>query len=161
MKQFFGNVTSRMAACVGVLIIVSTPASAYEFRDLGTIVLTSHWRCPPLTMEADGQVLQINSNVGLFSALGTTFGGDGRTTFGLPDLRDAAPRSSNGQQLHYCIISSMSEEADSADEASGGATNDRSDVFRDHRVESHGGGRENEVVPARRGRSRSEVEGDK
>ena len=34
-----------------------------------------------------GQLLPINANTALFSLLGTTFGGDGRTTFGLPDLR--------------------------------------------------------------------------
>jgi microcystin-dependent protein len=35
----------------------------------------------------DGQLLPINQNQALFSLLGTTFGGDGRTTFALPDLR--------------------------------------------------------------------------
>lgn len=35
----------------------------------------------------DGQILPINQNQALFSLLGTTFGGDGRTTFGLPELR--------------------------------------------------------------------------
>ena len=35
----------------------------------------------------DGQILAITQNEALFSLLGTTFGGDGRTTFGLPDLR--------------------------------------------------------------------------
>ena len=35
----------------------------------------------------DGQILPINQNQSLFSLLGTTYGGDGRTTFGLPDLR--------------------------------------------------------------------------
>lgn len=35
----------------------------------------------------DGQLMSINANQALFSLLGTTFGGDGRSTFGLPDLR--------------------------------------------------------------------------
>lgn len=35
----------------------------------------------------DGQLLPINTNQALFSILGTIYGGDGRTTFGLPDLR--------------------------------------------------------------------------
>ncbi len=35
----------------------------------------------------DGQLLAISQNQALFSILGTTYGGDGRTTFGLPDLR--------------------------------------------------------------------------
>lgn len=39
----------------------------------------------------DGQLLPINQNQGLFSLLGTTFGGDGRVNFGLPDLRGRVP----------------------------------------------------------------------
>jgi microcystin-dependent protein len=39
----------------------------------------------------DGQLLAISSNTALFSILGTNYGGDGRTTFGLPDLRGRAP----------------------------------------------------------------------
>lgn len=39
----------------------------------------------------DGQLLSISSNTALFSLLGTTFGGDGRTTFGLPELRGRVP----------------------------------------------------------------------
>jgi len=35
----------------------------------------------------DGQILSISSNQALFAVLGTTYGGDGRTTFALPDLR--------------------------------------------------------------------------
>jgi microcystin-dependent protein len=38
-----------------------------------------------------GQLLPINQNQALFSLLGTTFGGDGRTTFALPDLRSRIP----------------------------------------------------------------------
>jgi microcystin-dependent protein len=39
----------------------------------------------------DGQLLLIDQNQRLFSILGTTYGGDGRTTFALPDLRGRAP----------------------------------------------------------------------
>jgi len=41
--------------------------------------------------QCDGQLLPINQNQALFSLLGTTFGGDGRTTFGLPDYRSRVP----------------------------------------------------------------------
>ncbi len=37
--------------------------------------------------ECNGQLLSINQNTALFSLLGTFYGGDGRVTFGLPDLR--------------------------------------------------------------------------
>lgn len=40
---------------------------------------------------AEGQILPISTNTALFSILGTTFGGDGRANFGLPDLRARAP----------------------------------------------------------------------
>lgn len=40
-----------------------------------------------------GQLLAIAQNTALFSILGTTYGGDGRTTFGLPDLRGRVPIS--------------------------------------------------------------------
>src|SRR6478609_9183413 len=39
----------------------------------------------------NGQLLPINQNQALFSLLGTTFGGDGRQTFGLPNLQDRTP----------------------------------------------------------------------
>ena len=39
----------------------------------------------------DGQLLPINQNQGLFSLLGTTYGGDGRVNFALPDLRSRVP----------------------------------------------------------------------
>jgi microcystin-dependent protein len=39
----------------------------------------------------DGQLLAVSSNDALFSLLGTIYGGDGRTTFGLPDVRGRLP----------------------------------------------------------------------
>lgn len=44
----------------------------------------------------EGQLLPVQSNVALFSLLGTQFGGDGRVNFGLPDLRGRTPLASNG-----------------------------------------------------------------
>lgn len=41
-------------------------------------------------LKCDGQLLSISQNSALFSLLGTTYGGDGRTTFGVPDLRGRA-----------------------------------------------------------------------
>ena len=39
----------------------------------------------------DGQLLAVSQNDALFSLLGTIYGGDGRTTFGLPDIRGRVP----------------------------------------------------------------------
>ncbi len=41
--------------------------------------------------QCNGQILPINQNQSLFSLLGTTYGGDGRTSFALPDLRGRTP----------------------------------------------------------------------
>lgn len=50
----------------------------------------------------DGQILPINQNQSLYSLLGTTYGGDGRTSFALPDLRGRTPihagRSNGGDE---------------------------------------------------------------
>lgn len=51
----------------------------------------------------DGQILPINQNQSLYSLLGTTYGGDGRTSFALPDLRGRVPihvGRSNGGDDH-------------------------------------------------------------
>lgn len=48
----------------------------------------------------DGQILPINQNQSLYSLLGTTYGGDGRTSFALPDLRGRTPiHRSDGHTL--------------------------------------------------------------
>ena len=39
----------------------------------------------------DGQLLPLSQNTALFSLLGTTYGGDGKSTFGLPDMQGRAP----------------------------------------------------------------------
>lgn len=42
-------------------------------------------------LRCEGQLLSISQNSALFSLLGTIYGGDGRTTFGIPDLRGRVP----------------------------------------------------------------------
>ncbi len=54
-------------------------------------MLVGYTFCPRGWMDADGRLLPISQNTALFSLYGTTFGGDGRTTFGLPDLRGRVP----------------------------------------------------------------------
>ncbi len=47
----------------------------------------------------DGQILPINQNQSLYSLLGTTYGGDGRTSFALPEMRSRTPiHVGNGHQ---------------------------------------------------------------
>jgi microcystin-dependent protein len=64
----------------------------------------------------NGQLLPINQNQPLFSLLGTTFGGDGRVNFALPDLRGRAPihvgsghtlGERGGEQAHTLSIAEL------------------------------------------------------
>ncbi|MEO0771979.1 MAG: tail fiber protein [Pseudomonadota bacterium] len=54
---------------------------------LGEMKIVGYNFCPRGWAEANGQLLPIAQNQALFSILGTIYGGDGRTTFALPDLR--------------------------------------------------------------------------
>jgi microcystin-dependent protein len=64
----------------------------------------------------NGQLLPINQNQALFSLLGTTYGGDGRVNFGLPDLRARTPihvgqshtlGERGGEQAHTLTLNEM------------------------------------------------------
>lgn len=54
---------------------------------LGTVKIFGFNFAPRGWMTCQGQILSIATNTALFSLLGTTYGGNGQTTFGLPDLR--------------------------------------------------------------------------
>jgi microcystin-dependent protein len=58
---------------------------------MGTIKLFAGNFAPRGFYTCEGQLLSISQNTALFSILGTTYGGDGRSTFQLPDLRGAFP----------------------------------------------------------------------
>src|SRR5690242_5591973 len=75
----------------------------------------------------DGQLLPINQNQPLFSLLGTTFGGDGRVNFALPDLRGRVPihvgsghtlGERGGEQAHTLSISEIPTHAHTAQASS-------------------------------------------
>lgn len=75
----------------------------------------------------NGQLLSIAQNTALFSLLGTTYGGDGRVTFGLPDLRGRVPINQgtgpgltprsmgelSGEEIHTLISTEMPQHAHS------------------------------------------------
>ena len=63
---------------------------------LGEIILFAGNFPPRSTAYCNGQLLSIAQNQALFSLLGTIYGGDGRTTFALPDLRGRVPVNSGG-----------------------------------------------------------------
>jgi hypothetical protein len=78
--------------------------SSGETCTLGSVLLTAGTTGPVGTLPADGQLLQISSNAALFSLLGTKYGGNGKTTFALPNLRKAAP---NGLTYSVCATAGV------------------------------------------------------
>jgi microcystin-dependent protein len=61
---------------------------------IGQIMLVPYNFSPRGWAFCNGQLMSIAQNTALFSLLGTTYGGDGQTTFALPDLRGRVPISS-------------------------------------------------------------------
>src|SRR3990170_6746608 len=83
---------------------------------LGEIRMTSFQFAPKGWAMCNGQLLPINQNQALFSLLGTTYGGDGRVNFALPDLRARVPihvgsghtlGERAGEQAHTLVSAEM------------------------------------------------------
>lgn len=83
---------------------------------LAEIRIMSFAFAPQGWAQCNGQLLPINQNQPLFSLLGTTFGGDGRVNFALPDLRARTPMytgsghtlgEKGGEQAHTISMSEM------------------------------------------------------
>lgn len=88
-KRKFSSL-SLAAAMALPLLMQSLPATASE-PFLGQIKVFGFNFAPRGWALCEGQILPINQYQSLYSLLGTTYGGDGRTTFALPDLRGRAP----------------------------------------------------------------------
>jgi len=109
---------------LGLLFIclLSTTTSNAQEPMLGEVKIFAGNFPPRGYAFCEGQLLSISQNSALFSLLGTMYGGDGRTTFGLPDLRGrvaiSAGRypgslynhrqgSKGGQEVHALTITEM------------------------------------------------------
>lgn len=112
-----------------MLALAPMEAQARDF--VGEIVMSSFGVCPPGTAEANGALVPIQGSAptsgedyrDLYLLYGTAYGGDGKLTFGLPDLRaqvlainsfgkaapkvagkDAAPAMQAALPLIYCVV---------------------------------------------------------
>src|SRR5215213_9006520 len=83
---------------------------------IGQIIQVGFFFAPRGYALCNGQILSISQNTALFSLLGTTYGGNGQTTFALPDMRGRVPihRGSSftqgqpiGQEVHTLTLSEM------------------------------------------------------
>lgn len=84
---------SLIAASMLAVGLTAMPAPAHASAEpyLSQIMPTGFNYCPRGWLPASGQLLAIQQNAALFSLLGTNFGGDGRTTFALPNLNGRMP----------------------------------------------------------------------
>ena len=75
---------------------------------IGQVVLFAGNFAPRNWAFCNGQIMSINQNTALFSILGTTYGGNGQTTFALPDLRGRVPVSAGqGPGLSNYVLGEM------------------------------------------------------
>jgi microcystin-dependent protein len=79
----------KRLALVFIFLVCGTPGTPAYGQEgfIGEIRLFAGNFAPRNWALCDGQLLSISQYTALFSILGATYGGDGRTTFGLPDLR--------------------------------------------------------------------------
>jgi len=75
------------ALALASLGVSPRPAMAQQTPFLGQIMIFAGTFCPTDWLATNGQLLSISANAALFSLLGTTYGGDGRTTFALPHMQ--------------------------------------------------------------------------
>ena len=81
----------RLVTLLLLLIGTLAPQFVQAQAFLGEIRWVAFTYAPRGWALCNGQLLPINQNQALFSLMGTTFGGDGRVNFALPDLRSRAP----------------------------------------------------------------------
>lgn len=90
------SVLTLTAAAALALPLLAAPGTARACdgdgeQYIGSVCLVAFTFCPRDYAEAAGQLVAINEYQALFALIGTTYGGDGRTTFALPDLRGRVP----------------------------------------------------------------------
>ena len=91
MKNYFLKKTLLSALFITSLLFSGTAVVKSQEAMIGEIRMFAGNFAPRGWAFCNGQLLSIANNQALFAILGTTYGGDGRTTFALPDLRGRVP----------------------------------------------------------------------
>ncbi len=93
MNSYIRNLSTAVLTCFTLVGIAPTPAQAqyYDQPILGEMKFFAGDFAPYGWAKCDGQLMSVSQYQTLFSVLGTVYGGDGRTTFGLPDMRGRTP----------------------------------------------------------------------
>jgi microcystin-dependent protein len=116
-RRTFLRSSALVLSAVGSQLVFNSVARAGGTEPfIGEIMIVSFGFAPRGWVACNGQLLPINQNAALFSLLGTTFGGDGRVNFALPDLRGRVPihvgngytlGERGGEQAHTLTVSEM------------------------------------------------------
>jgi microcystin-dependent protein len=91
----------KLRATLTVLLLAAASPCVAQTFYLGQVLTFPYTFCPSSTLPTDGRLLSISQNTALFSLLGTQYGGDGVTTFALPNIK--APLSANRHPMISCI----------------------------------------------------------
>lgn len=99
------------AALAGSAMLGHVPASLATCATdpyIGSLCMTAANYCPRGYLEANGQLVEVSEYTALFSLIGVTYGGDGRNTFGLPDMRSRTPvGAGKGPGLSQVLLGSI------------------------------------------------------
>ena len=76
---------------IAFMLVMMTSLTFAQEKMIGEVRMFAGTFAPRGWFLCQGQLLSINQYTTLFSVIGTTYGGDGRTTFALPDLRGRTP----------------------------------------------------------------------
>lgn len=94
----------RSALCAAGLLVSACAAEAQD-NFISQIIFTGANFCPEYTLEANGAVLQVAEYPFLFSLIDATYGGDGMTTFALPNVKAISQNTASGiVELKPCIV---------------------------------------------------------
>ena len=101
-------VRSMKLACVAALAVLGTSATAAPAKAqshfIGEVIfMEGAVLCPAGTLPTDGRLLPIEQYTTLFALMGTTYGGDGKTTFAIPKV-SGIPTQKPDAPLRGCIV---------------------------------------------------------
>lgn len=102
------STVAALAVAAGFVLAATPAVACSEDSYMGTICTFGFGYCPTNWVPADGRLLPMAQYQALYSLFSTTYGGDGRTTFGVPDLRGrAAIGSGQGNNLPPVKLGAM------------------------------------------------------